>query len=191
MKARALPTRLWIMLIALIALAGALGLAVSNAPSSATAAQPPPPTPMNAAPPHREVSGDVQAPAISFIDSPSATCSRPVAGTGACYIEWNYLYVTAAPSSYVISMTVSIDNRIRAYHTGFFQSSMYIPVEMTAPGYKVTCGRPGSGSNALWGKTYNYILRARDSAGLSATNYGSVTCPADEARIFLPVMQKR
>jgi hypothetical protein len=185
-----LRKRLSAVLIAL-ALIGVMGiLAVRETPGS-QAAPLETPTPIAIAPPHREAEGAIQAPAISFIDSPSATCSLPTPGTGACYIEWNYLYVTAASGSYVISMTVSIDNRIRAYYAGFFQSAMYIPADLTAPGYKVTCGTPGNGSTAAWGKTYAYTLRARDTAGLSAANYGSVTCPADVVRIFLPLVQKK
>jgi len=113
-----------------------------------------------------------------------------VEGTGACYIEWNYLNVTAAPGAYVISMTVAIDNRIRAYHSGFFQSTMYIPGDMMAPGYKVTCGKPANGSQPEWGNTYSYVIRARDTGGFSATNYGSITCPADIVKVYLPFVTK-
>jgi hypothetical protein len=142
-----------------------------------------------AEPPRQEVVGNIEAPTLSSISSPSATCSRPTPGTGACYIQWNYLYVTAASSSYIISMTVSIDNQIRAYHSGFFQTSMYIPGDMTQPGYKVTCGFP-QGNFGL-GNIYPYTIRARETTGTSAANYGSVTCPADVVTIFLPAIQKQ
>lgn len=131
---------------------------------------------------------DVQAPNISAISSPSPSCSRPKPGSGVCYIQWNYLHVTAASSSYVISMTVSIDNQIRAYHAGFFQTTMYIPANMTGDGYEVTCGYPQG--NAGLGNTYAYTIHARDTAGLSAANYGSVSCPADVVKLYLPAVQK-
>ena len=70
--------------------------------------------------PDLENSRDTESPTISFIDNPSATCYLPTPGTGSCYIQWNYVYVTAASGSYIISATVSIDNRLRAYHAGFF-----------------------------------------------------------------------
>ena len=136
----------------------------------------------NAGLPQREV----DAPTISFIDSPSPTCYLPTPGTGVCYIQWNYLYVSTAAGSGIISMTVSIDNTLRAYHGGFFQSEMFIPGAMTAPGYQVTCGRPGSGGLPDWGNVYPYQIRARDTAGLAATNFGSVRCPADTVTIHLP-----
>jgi hypothetical protein len=145
-------------------------------------------TPEGSQPPRREIQGEVESPTISFIDNPTATCSRPVAGTGECYIQWNYLNVTASSSQYVISMTVSIDGRLRAYHSGFFQTSMFVPGDMYDPGFRVTCGLPGAGGVAEMGNTYNYIIRARETGGLSAANYGSVTCPADVVEVFVPLI---
>lgn len=159
------------------------GSAMASAASSVTAT----PSPDL---PYREISDDIESPHISFIDNPSPTCSRPTVGTGACYIQWEYLTVSAASGSYIISMTVAIDNQMRAYHSGFFQTFMYIPAEMTAPGYQVTCGTPGSGGQPDWGHTYSYIIRARETSGLSATNYGSVTCPADTVYVYLPTIKK-
>lgn len=137
----------------------------------------------------REIRSDVpiEQPEISFIDSPSAACERASIGTGQCAIRWSYLYVTAATSQYIISMTVEIDGRLRAYHSGFFQTYMYIPPDMLGDGFLVTCGWPDAGG---WGKTYSYIVRARETGGLSAANYGSVTCPGDLARVFMPIVKK-
>ncbi len=115
-----------------------------------------------------------QAPAISFIDNPSPTCFQPIGSENTCYITWSYLQVSAGNSNYVLSMTVSIDGRLRAYHSGFFQTSMFIPGDMYGPGFRVACG-PRNAAGA--GKTYAYIIRARESSGQSATNFGSVTCP--------------
>jgi hypothetical protein len=134
-------------------------------------------------PPLREREGPAEAPLISFIDSPSAECYRPVENTDACYIYWNYLYVTASTSQYIISMTVDIDGQKRAYHSGFFQNYMYIPSTMMGPGYKVACGVPGSGGLPSMGSSHAYTLRARETGGLGAANYGSVLCPADVVRI--------
>jgi hypothetical protein len=142
--------------------------------------------PTNSGLPQREV----DAPAISTIDSPSPTCYLPAPGTGTCYIQWEYLSVTAAASSHIISMTVSIDDQLRAYHGGFFQTSMFIPSQMAAPGYRVTCGLPGSGGLPGWGTVYPFQIRARDTAGLPAANFGSVRCPADAVTIFLPLVGK-
>jgi hypothetical protein len=171
-------------LLGFLALLTALGIAVIYlawglpAASMANAGQ------ANSGLPQREV----DAPAISFIDSPSPTCHLPAPGTGACYIQWEYLSVTAAASSNIISMTVSIDNELRAYHGGFFQTSMFIPAQMTTPGYRVSCGWPGSGGVPGLGNIYPYQIRARDTAGLPATNSGSVRCPADTVTVNLPLV---
>ena len=142
-----------------------------------------PAPPDRAAPPNqagqRERQGDPNAPLISFIDSPSATCYQPVRHTDICYVQWQYLNVTASSSQYIISMTVEIDGKFRAYYGGFFQTSMYIPGDMSAPGFRVTCGPPGAGGNPSLGSAYSYTLRARETGGLKAANYGTVYCPAD------------
>jgi hypothetical protein len=188
-------TRKWFSVLAgLLALAG---LAIAWGAMTARAADGPPAisvalaTPQGPQPPRREVQGDPESPAISFINNPTPTCYRPVAGTGECYIQWNDLYVTASSSQYIISMTVSIDGRLRAYHSGFFQTSMFIPGDMYEPGLRVTCGLPGVGGVAGMGNSYSYIVRARETGGLSAANYGSVTCPADVAQVFMPLVLRR
>jgi len=129
-------------------------------------------------------------PDISFIESPSPTCYRPVPGTGVCYIQWSHLRVEATPPEYIVTMTLSIDGQLRAYHQGFFQTAMFVPGGVYGPGFAVTCGWPGSGEEAGLGRTYNYVIRARETGGLGASNYGSVTCPADVLYIFLPLVPK-
>ncbi len=190
MEPYALSRRRLIALIGAVIAAAVLGIVLVRVMLASQAAPLAAETPVTTGPPLQEAANELDSPAVSSIDSASPTCFRPAAGTGACYIQWNYLYVTAAPGAYVISMTVTIDDRLRAYHSGFFQSSMYIPNEMTASGYGVTCGAPGSGGSPEWGSTYRYVVRARDTTGTAAANYGSVSCPADIVNIFLPLLRK-
>lgn len=179
------------VLIAALILSGIMGVLIVRLLSeSQIASATTPPTGPDL--PYREAGADgIESPDISFIDSPDATCLRPVSGTNACYIQWSYLYVTASPSQYVISMTVTIDDQLRSYHSGFFQTFMYIPGDMIAPGYKVSCGALGSGGTPGWGQTYNYTIRARETGGLKAANYGAVTCPADVIQLYLPLIKKK
>ena len=109
-----------------------------------------------------------------------------MASVNTCYITWHHLSGTASDSQYVVSMTISIDNRLRAYHAGFFQTSMYVPGDMYGPGFQVTCGPQGA---AGMGSTYAYTLRARETGGLSAANYGSVTCPGVNL-VYLPAVRR-
>lgn len=130
----------------------------------------------------------VLSPNISFIDSPTASCILPRANTGVCLMTWYYMYAEAAPN-YIITMTVGIDDIPRARYNGFFQTNMLVPSEFLV--FRVPCGALGSGGNPNLGANHSYVLRARDSAGLGAANYGSVTCPADEpARTFLPLLTR-
>lgn len=119
-----------------------------------------------------------QTPNIGFIDSPSATCYQPDASRDECYLTWYYLSVDAAPD-YMITMTLTLNDRGPVAHTqGFFQTSMYVPYNMLGQGFKVACGPLGAGGNPTLGNVYAYTIRARDSANLSAANYGTAYCPA-------------
>ena len=85
-------------------------------------------------------------------------------------------------------MTVEIDSRLRAYHSGFFQTTMYIPGDMVDPGYRVNCGAPGSGGIPDFGRVYSYTLRARYTDASTSTNTGTALCPADIVPAFLPLV---
>lgn len=172
--------------LALIGLALGWGmLAAGHVPTIAAA--PPSGTPEVLRP---EPQGTPQVSAVTTLQNPSPTCYRPVAGTGSCYIQWAYLNAVASSSQYVISMTVTIDGRLHAYHSGFFQTSMYIPGDLYGPGFRVTCGFPSGAGDGL-GNAYSYVVRARDTSGDLATNSGTVICPADVVRLFLPVTRRQ
>ena len=133
-----------------------------------------------------ESAAEIEQPAISVIDSPSALCYQADRSSNTCYITWSYLSVSASASQYMISMTVSIDNRIRANHAGFFQTSMYVPGDLYGRGFKVACGLRGP--NGM-GNTYAYTLRARDTAGTASANFGSVQCPGVYLA-YLPLVRR-
>ena len=130
-----------------------------------------------------------QESAISFIDSPTAVCQRSNLLQDECYINWYDMYVNAYPA-YVITMTISIDNRLRANYHGFFQTDFNFFGDLNGAGFRVPCGKPGASSIPGLGMTHSYIIRARDSNGLGAANYGSVVCPAGPWRIYLPMTRR-
>jgi len=119
---------------------------------------------------------------IGFIDSPTATCYQPDRRVDECFINWYYLSISAAPN-YMIFMSATI-NEIGgvAIYQGFFQTSMYAPYDMQDRGFRVACGPlvPSDDPAVIpdHGNTYHYTIRARDSGGLTAANYGTVYCPA-------------
>ena len=115
---------------------------------------------------------------IGYIESPSATCYQPDPSQDVCYINWYYLSVDATPN-YIVNMDVRI-NEIGnvARINGFFQTDMYVPHNLLGDGFKVSCGALGAGGDANWGKAYAYTIQAKDSSNLSASNFGTVYCPA-------------
>lgn len=176
-------------LVMFTALSIAWGWIATPVAESQTFRAPITPTPIST-PPSRQPRANPDTPTISFIDSNTATCYRPADETGICYIDWSYLYVTANSGQYIISMTVTIDGQLRAYHSGFFQSWMYIPGDQYGDGFKVSCGAPGVGRTPGLGNTYGYVIRARETGGQSTANSGTVTCPADTIRFFMPKIGK-
>jgi len=138
-------------------------------------------TPLPVAPPTPGEIDDHAGVTVLGIDGQSVQCYRPETGTDACYIQWQYLLFDASGMNYVVSMTVSIDERIRANYQGFFQTSMYAPFDLHMPGFRVSCGAPGSGGVPEMGKPYDWTVKARDSAGLEGVASGQVICPADVA----------
>jgi len=126
----------------------------------------------------RESDGGVESKLISFIDSPTATCFQDPEADDTCHVEWAHLYVEASTSQYMIRMTVEIDGHLRAVYSGFFQTSMYVPADMHGPGLKVACGEAGAGGDPELGAAYSFTIRAEETGGLTAANYGTVYCPA-------------
>jgi hypothetical protein len=156
---------LWVAVVALAA-------ALCGGGSAAAGDDTPPAEPL------RESDGGGESPLISFIDSPTATCYQDVEAYDACYLVWGYLYVEASDPQYMIRMTVEIDGRLRAYYGGFFQTYMYVPPDMHGPGFKVVCGEAGVGGDPELGAAYSYTIRAEETGGLTAANYGTAFCPA-------------
>jgi hypothetical protein len=129
--------------------------------------------------PYRETDAAPGAPRISFIDSPTAACYGPLAEINACYIQWSSLQVSATSPQYIERMTVTIDGRVRAVYSGFFQTSMTVPPGMQNEGFKVACGIAGASGDPESGFNYSYTVKARETGGLSSSNFGTAVCPAD------------
>lgn len=126
----------------------------------------------------RRAAAGVNAPTISFIDSPTAVCYQPDPTQDVCFVNWYYLSVDATPN-YMICMEVTLNDIGKvARYQGFFQTSMYAPYNLQDRGFRVPCGALGASGDPNRGLIYAYTIRARDSANLSAANYGSAVCPA-------------
>lgn len=118
-----------------------------------------------------------ETPSISFIDSPTASCEREQKLSRTCVVDWQYLYVAAGANQYMLEMTIEIDGHLRAVMAGFFQTWMFVPADMLTPGFEVPCGAPGEGGDPNRGAAVSYVVRARETGGLTSANYGTVYCP--------------
>jgi hypothetical protein len=178
------------MLVLGVAAALVTGLVSVLQPAGALAANPPPsPTPL--APLANAPVSAPSAPTISSIDSPTPSCYQPVMYSNRCYISWQYMYVTADSGQYIISTTVSIDGRLRAYHAGFFQTYMYIPTDFNGPGFQVACGPAGASGLPTYGLSHSWVIQARQTGGSSTYNSGSVVCPPSLLKYnYLPFSRK-
>ena len=120
--------------------------------------------------------------AIGFIDSPAPSCRKAGKGND-CVINWYYMSVDASPN-YIVDAWVLIDGAIVAHNGGFFQTSLYVAADRLE--FPVKCGAAGTTpppqptpfvNMPPYGRSYSWIMRARDSGNLSAANYGTIICP--------------
>jgi hypothetical protein len=123
-------------------------------------------------------------PEISVIDSSTPTCFLADPRTGTCSVEWSYLYVTADSGPYIISMSVEIDGRIRANSNGFFQTYMYLPSDIFGSGFEMPCGLAGAGGVPGLGELYSFVVRAKQSDGLTSSSSGAFYCPFATLPLF-------
>ena len=157
------------------------------------------PPPVLSAPDNQAGTGDQSLPfdpqaadpnLLTFITSPSPTCTNPVRNTGSCYINWYYINVSTTDGAYINNMFIKINGKAVARYNAFFQQSMYIPGALQGRGFWVSCGLPGAGGDPEWGNVYTYEIRARDTSGAEAVNHGSVMCPADTVYVYIPSVRR-
>jgi hypothetical protein len=140
----------------------------------------------------RDAPTEAQEPTISLISASNPTCYRPALQSNTCIVRWGAIDVSTASPRTVISMTLSVDGRVRAVYQGFFQSTMHVSPSFHQTGFQMTCGPAGVAGLPDRGHVYAWTLRAQDSAGDETTSAGSVTCPSlDPLHTFLPLIQHR
>jgi hypothetical protein len=143
-------------------------------------------------PPERSTTpAEPGSPTITSIDSPNPTCYRAALGSDVCYINWRSMTVSAISPQRIVSMSVSIDGRVRANYQGFFQSSMDVSRAFHGEGFRVDCGPEGVDGIEGMGRQHDWAIRARDTEDAEATNRGTVTCPAlAPFAVSLPMLRR-
>jgi hypothetical protein len=131
-----------------------------------------------------ELSGDMQRTrtqpqALGFIATESPHCIQLDPAVDACYINFQFNGVSS--DQYVTEFTVAVNGLIAMRAYGFFQGAFSLPRNSLGDlGLRVACGRTGASGDAdpLVGLRHPFTIRAKDSAGQNAANYGAIGCPA-------------
>lgn len=142
--------------------------------------------------PRTSACGAPDRPDISLITSRTPSCYRPQGRSTVCLVNWGSIQVSTVSPQTIVSMTLTIDNLVRANYQGYFQSAMNIVPRFHGDGFQVPCGQAGVDGTPGVGHRYEWSLRALDSEGLKANNEGTVTCPAlGTTHVFLPTVRRQ
>jgi hypothetical protein len=115
------------------------------------------------------------------------TCIQPDPAENVYIINWNNFFAQAVSGNYMRSITLTIDDRVRAFYLGFFETYLYVDDLHHSSGFRVPCGAFGSGGHPAVGALDTFSIRAEDTGGYVSTAYGSVRCPAVRL-IVLPLV---
>lgn len=121
--------------------------------------------------------------AISFINSPSPYCRKVTKGQ--CRISFARVTVDGAPNQ-MRDLWILVDGKLVFHASGFFQSTMDLEPAALGEGALVKCGKRGATPppdptptpDLVYGNAYGFEIYARDTAGLTSSNRGTVVCPA-------------
>jgi hypothetical protein len=107
---------------------------------------------------------------LTSLDSPNVLCYQPDPRQDACFVNWGYTWVNAAPN-YMTAMWIRLNGKVVARMGGFFQTSMYVSSENLGRGFRVACGPPGDDpadpaptARRQVGNQYSWDIKAVDSA---------------------------
>jgi len=127
-----------------------------------------------------------------YVSNPYCYVSKPEQGM--CKINWSWIYISAAPATYMKSLTIEIGGEKRAIYRGFFDTYIYVEAKMNGEGFTVPCGSPGANEDEdeLFGITYAYKLTAVDNTDESSIALEELRCPGVTviSTLYLPALGK-
>ena len=136
----------------------------------------------------------VQAGAVTIkMSNPSCVQSQPAAAS--CSIVIGNLSANGSDISFS-RVELLVDNKLRMYMAGFFESSAYFTYSMVPDAFTVSCGGPNASGNPNYGKSYLVTANAYMADGTSASNTMNVFCPAfvvqatNPTKTYLPTIRK-
>jgi len=130
------------------------------------------------------------APAASVsLTMSNPVCVQALPASGTCSIQFASLYAAGSDTSFS-RVEVLVNSKLRAFMTGFFESSAYLTYDMLPGGLKVKCGRPNASGRPDYGLSYSLVANAYMVDGTSAFNSSTVFCPAYDGKTFVPLIRK-
>jgi hypothetical protein len=124
----------------------------------------------------------------------SMTLSNPICQqaknyTGICLINLRSLSARSDDPTFS-HVEISIDGKVRAYYSAFFESSILTNFAMLGNGLQVTCGLPNAGGDPKNGNIYQVKVTAYLGGSPAITDIASVTCPYFISTSLLPVVNR-
>jgi hypothetical protein len=117
------------------------------------------------------------------------TCTQVKTNSGRCSI--NLLSLSANSSDPTFShVEITIDGKVRANYTTFFESSINVNYAMLGDGLQVSCGRPNAGGDPSYGNQYQVVVTAYLADIPTLTDTANVYCPYFSSKYLMPLVSK-
>lgn len=116
-------------------------------------------------------------------------CSQAVPATSTCWINVRNINATSSDPNF-LGVQITINGKTRAFFSNFFENSVSINEKMMGKGLQVVCGRPNASGVPGYGLQYPVGISAVFSGSSATTDTANVNCPAYEARLYLPAVDK-
>lgn len=121
------------------------------------------------------------------VSNPTCTQAKDIAGT--CYLNLRYLNASSSDPTFS-HVEISVDGKVRAFYSTFFESSVYVGNAMQGKGLQVKCGLPNASGDPLYGQQYQVVITAFLADVPSVTDTANVNCPYFLGKNLLPVVTK-
>ncbi len=116
-------------------------------------------------------------------------CVQTALKSGTCLIKLRYAQASTTDMSFS-HIEVSINGKVRAYVSGFFENSAYLDTSMLGGGLQVACGRQNVSGIPDMGQEYTVGLTAFATDSSSLVDTANVICPYYEGKVYLPIIRK-
>jgi len=117
------------------------------------------------------------------------TCAQAVATTGACTINIKSINVSSSDPLFS-HVEISINGKVRAYLSSFFEQNIYLNSAMLGEGLQVTCGLPGASGDPAYGNQYQVGIAAYITGSSPIVDSAVVYCPSFVSKSFLPLVSR-